>query len=213
LPDDADTPRGRRYLGTDRLAAYSDGVFAIAATLLVLDIAVRPPGTPLQQVLRAWPSYLAYLVSFLTIGAAWLAHAALTDRLARSDLIFLQINLLALLVVAFLPFPTRLVADALHNQDAERVAVTFYGLTLLAIRALGAALGAYARHEHLYSPREDGGEVQVPQRNLLPVLIEYVIAIAIGLVLPEAAVVLYCAIAVYLIVPLREVRRLLLRRS
>jgi TMEM175 potassium channel family protein len=70
VPDDAGTPSGRRFLGTDRLAAYSDGVFAIAATLLVLDIAVHPPGTPLQQVLRAWPSYLAYLVSFLTIGAA-----------------------------------------------------------------------------------------------------------------------------------------------
>jgi uncharacterized membrane protein len=213
VPDDADTPRGRRYLGTDRLAAYSDGVFAIAATLLVLDIAVRPPGTPLQQVLRAWPSYLAYLVSFLTIGAAWLAHAALTDRLSRSDLIFLQINLLVLLVVAFLPFPTRLVADALHNQDAERVAVTFYGLTLLVIRALGAALDAYARHEHLYAPREDKDEVQAPQRRLLPVLIGYVIAVAIGLVVPVAAVVLYCGIAVYLIVPLREVRRLLPRRS
>jgi uncharacterized membrane protein len=213
VPDDADTPRGRRYLGTDRLAAYSDGVFAIAATLLVLDIAVRPPGTPLQQVLRAWPSYLAYLVSFLTIGAAWLAHTALTDRLARSDPIFLQINLLVLLVVAFLPFPTRLVADALHNQDAERVAVTFYGLTLLAIRALGAALEGYARHEHLYPPREDKDEVQAPRRRLLPVLTEYVIAIAIGLVVPVTAVVLYCGIAVYLIVPLREVRRLLLRRS
>jgi uncharacterized membrane protein len=213
VPDDADTPRGRRFLGTDRLAAYSDGVFAIAATLLVLDIAVRPPGTPLQQVLHAWPSYLAYLVSFLTIGAAWLAHTSLTDRLARSDLILLQINLLVLLVVAFLPFPTRLVADALHSEDAERVAVTVYGLTLLTIRALGAALDAYARHEHLYSPQEDGDDVQVPQRRLLPVLIEYVIAIAIGLVLPVAAVVLYCGIAVYLIVPLREVRRLLSRRS
>jgi uncharacterized membrane protein len=213
VPDEADTPRGRRFLGTDRLAAYSDGVFAIAATLLVLDIAVHPPGTPLQQVLHAWPSYLAYLVSFLTIGAAWLAHTSLTDRLARSDLILLQINLLVLLVVAFLPFPTRLVADALHNQDAERVAVTFYGLTLLAIRALGTALDAYARHEHLYSPREDGDEVQAPRRRLLPVVIEYVTAIAIGLVVPVAAVVLYCGIAVYLIVPLREFGRLLLRRS
>ena len=119
MPDDADTPRGRRSLGTDRLAAFSDGVFAFAATLLVLDIAVHPPGTPLQQVLHAWPAYLAYLVSFLTIGAAWLAHTSLTDRLARSDPIFLQINLLVLLVVAFLPFPTRLVADALH-KDGRR---------------------------------------------------------------------------------------------
>ena len=215
MPDDQYTPRGRRFLGTDRLAAYSDGVFSIAATLLVLDIAVHPPGT-LQQVLRAWPDYLAYVVSFLTIGAAWLAHTTLTDRLARADPIFLQINLLVLLVVAFLPFPTRLVADALNNTGAERVAVTFYGLTLLAIRLLGAALDAYARREHHYSPPADGGdgdEVLGPRRKLLPVVTGYVIAILIGLVRPEVAVALYCAIAVYLIVPFREFARLLPRRS
>src|SRR5208282_2340380 len=212
MPDDADTPRGRRFLGTDRLAAFSDGVFSIAATLLVLDIAVRPPGT-LQQVLDAWPDYLAYVVSFLTIGAAWLAHTTLTGRLTRSDPMFLQINLLVLLVVAFLPFPTRLVAGALNNTGAERVAVTFYGLTLLAIRLLGSALDAYARREHLYSQQADADEVQGPRRKLLPVVIGYVTAILIGLVLPEVAVVLYCAIAVYLIVPFREVARLLPRRS
>ena len=212
MPDDADTPRGRRFLGTDRLTAFSDGVFSIAATLLVLDIAVHPPGTPLEQVLHAWPAYLAYAVSFLTIGAGWLAHTALTDRLTRSDPVFLQINLLLLLVVAFLPFPTRLVADALHDVGAERVAVTVYGLTLLAIRLLGSALDAYARREHLYSPQGDGDEVQGPRRKLLPVVAGYVIAIIIGLFLPGVAVAVYFGIAVYLIVPFREVARLLFRR-
>jgi uncharacterized membrane protein len=212
VPDDADTPPGRRFLGTGRLAAFSDGVFSIAATLLVLDIAVHPPGTPLEQVLHAWPAYLAYAVSFLTIGAGWMAHTALTERLTRSDPIFLQINLLVLLVVAFLPFPTRLVADALHDVGAERVAVTVYGLTLLAIRLLGSALDAYARREHLYSSHGDGDEVQGPRRKLLPVVIVYVIAIIIGLVVPGAAVAVYFGIAVYLIVPFREVTRLLFRR-
>ena len=211
MPDDADTPRGRRFLGTDRLTAFSDGIFSIAATLLVLDIVVPPPGT-LHQVLHAWPAYLAYAVSFLTIGAGWLAHTALTDRLTRSDPVFLQINLLLLLVVAFLPFPTRLVADALHDVDTERVAVTVYGLTLLAIRLLGSALDAYARREHLYSPQGDGDEVQGPRRKLLPVVTGYVIAIIIGLFLPGAAVAVYFGIAVYLIVPFREVTRLLFRR-
>ena len=124
MPADTDTPRGRRALGKGRMEAFSDGVFSIAATLLVLDLAVHPPGTPLQRVLHEWPGYLAYVVSFLTIGAAWLAHTALTDRLARSDPVIMELNLLVLLVVAFLPFPTRLVADALHEgTDAERVAV------------------------------------------------------------------------------------------
>ena len=139
------------------------------------------------------------------------AHTALTERLTRSDPVFLQINLVLLLVVAFLPFPTRLVADALHDVAAERVAVTIYGLTLLAIRLLGSALDAYARREHLFSQQADGGELYA-RRRLLPIIIGYVIAILIGLVLPQVAVALYFGIAVYLIVPFREVTRLLFRR-
>jgi uncharacterized membrane protein len=81
------------------MEGLSDGVFGFAATLLVLDLAVHPPGTPLQQVLHTWPGYLAYLVSFLIIGGAWLLHTALTDQLARADQLFLRLNLLFLLVV------------------------------------------------------------------------------------------------------------------
>ena len=195
------------------MEAFSDGVFAFAATLLVVDLAVRPPGTALQQVLHAWPAYVAYIISFLTIGAAWLAHTALTDRLAQADPLLLRLNLLLLLAVVFLPFPTRLLADALHNASGERVYVTMYGLTLLAIRLLGSALDAYARHEHLYSPRDDDEEPQdTPPKKLLPVVIGYVIAILIGLAAPGAAVALYFGLAVYLIVPFREVARLLFRR-
>ena len=195
------------------MEAFSDAVFAIAITLLVLDVAVHKPGTPLEQVLLAWPAYVAYVVSFLTIGAAWLAHTALTDRLAQSDSIFLRLNLLLLLVVAFLPFPTRLVADALQNIDAERVAVTFYGLTLLAIRLLGAGLAEYARREHLYSPPTEGEQPPGAQQKLLSVVIGYVIAIITGLLLPAVAVAVYFALAVYLVVPFREVARLVFRRS
>jgi len=196
------------------MEAFSDAVFAIAITLLVLDIAVHPPGTPLEQVLHAWPAYVAYVVSFLTIGAAWLAHDGLTDRLGRSDAIFLRLNLLLLLVVAFLPFPTRLVADALQQHtDAERVAVTFYGLTLLAIRLLGSGLAEYARREHLYSPPKEGEEPPGAQQKLLSVVVGYVLAIIIGLLWPTVAVAVYFAIAVYLVVPFREVARLLFRRS
>lgn len=80
------------------------------------------PTSALQhQILQAWPAYLAYLVSFLTISAAWMAHSALTDRLTRSNPTFTQINLLLLLLAAFLPFSTKLVTDALalHNTDAD----------------------------------------------------------------------------------------------
>jgi TMEM175 potassium channel family protein len=84
VPANRDTPRGCRPLETDRLAAFSEGVFAIAAALLVLDSAVHPPGPPLQQMFHGWPRYVAYVVSFLTIGGAWLLHTALTERLTRS---------------------------------------------------------------------------------------------------------------------------------
>ena len=115
------------------------------------------------------------------------------------------------LVVAFLPFPARLVAEALHHVGAERVAVTIYGLTLLAIRLLRSALDAYARREHLFSQHGDGEKLYT-RRRLLPVVIGYVIAILIGLVVPQVAVALFFGIAVYLVVPFREVARLF-RRS
>jgi len=214
VPADQDTPRRRRVLSKDRMEGFSDGVYAFAATLLVLDLAVHPPGTPLQRVLHAWPGYLAYLVSFLTIGVSWLLHAALTDQLARADQLFLRLNLLVLLVVVFLPFPTRLIADTLRHDDisGERVYVTLYGLTLLAISLLGSALDAYARHEHLYSPAKEGEELHSTQRKFLPAVIGYVIAILIGLALPVAAVALYFGLAVYLVVPFREAARVLARR-
>ena len=213
MPSDRDSQHAPRSLSSSRLEAFSDGVFSIAATLLVLDIALHPPGTPLEQVLHAWPAYLGYLVSFLTIGAAWLGHSALTDRLTRADSLLLRINLLLLLVVAFLPFPTKLVAEGLHGFEGERVYITMYGLTLLAIRLLGFALDEYARRERLYARDRDTGESQAERRNLLPVVIGYVVAILVGLALPGLAVVFYFGIAVYLIVPFREVARLLFRRS
>lgn len=206
---DPDTPHGHRVLSKNRMEGFSDGVFGFAITLLVLDLALHPPGTPLQQLLHAWPAYLAYVISFLTIGGAWLLHTALTDRLTQTDPIFLRLNLLVLLVVAFLPFPTRLTADALHNIGGERVYVTLYGLTLLAVRLLGSALDAYARHEHLYSPKGEGEELHTTQRKFLPAVIGYVIAILIGLALPVLAVALYFGIAVYLVVPFREAARVL----
>lgn len=81
-----------------------------------------------------------------------------------------RLNLLLLLPVVFLPFPTRLLADSLHNTSGERVFATLYGLTLLAIRVLGSALGAYARHEDLYSRHEDSEEPHADHGKLLPIV-------------------------------------------
>ena len=163
-------------------------------------------------MLHARPAYLGYVISFLTIGAAWLGHSAMTDRLVRADSLLLRINLL-LLVIAFLPFPTNLVAEGIHDTNGERVFVTFYGLTLLSIRLLGFALDAYARREHLYSTEHADEELQTNRRTSVPVVISYVVAILVGLAMPTLAVVLYFALAVFIVVPFSEVRRLVFKRS
>ena len=195
------------------MEAYSDGVFSIASTLLVLDIALRPPGSPLEQLRHEWPGYLAYVVSFLTISAAWIGHSALTDRLDHSDSLLVRINILLLLFVAFLPFPTKLIAESLRDANAERNYVTLYGLTLLTIHLLIHALDAYARREQLYSHDQEGDELRRERRTLWPVVWGYAIAIAIGIVAPTVAVLLYLALALYLVIPFRDIRRLLSGRS
>ena len=214
MADDEETPKTRSSLGKGRMEAFSDGVIAIAITLLVLDLATRPPGSPLHQFLRGWPSYLAYLVSFLTIGAAWIAHNGLSDALDRVDQIFLRLNLLFLLAVSFLPFPTRLMADALDKSTADRrVAVVVYGLTLLVIRLLMAVLSAYAQREHLRQPRADDPDLQDARTKFRFVVVGYLVTVLLGVFLPNVAIVLYFALAVYLIVPFRTVARVVFGRQ
>jgi uncharacterized membrane protein len=195
------------------MEAYSDGVFSIASTLLVLDIALRPPGSPLEQLRHGWPGYLGYVVSFLTISAAWIGHSALTDRLTHADSLLVRINVLLLLVVAFLPFPTKLIAESLRNTNAERTYVTLYGLTLLTVHLLIFALGAYARREHLYSHDQEGDELRRERRSLWPVIFGYAVAIVTGIFAPTVAVLAYLALALYLVIPFRDIRRLRSRRS
>jgi uncharacterized membrane protein len=120
-------------LRTGRLEAFSDGVFAIAITLLVLEISVPPDASDdlLGAFFDQWPSYLAYLVSFATIGVTWLRHTAITHYLHGVDTSVVRLNLLLLLFVSFLPFPTRLVAEHIREDAAERVAATLLGINLL----------------------------------------------------------------------------------
>ena len=126
---------------------------------------------------------------------------------------FLRINLVLLLVIAFLPFPTHLMVEGIDHHDDERVFVTLYGLTLLTIRLLGTALDAYARRENLYTTGAADDELLADRRTLLPVLIAYAVVILVGLALPTVAVVLYLAVAVALVVPFHEIRRVFFHRS
>ena len=161
-------PEIRRGLRTGRLEAFSDGVFAIAITLLVLDIAL-PAGASkhlLRSVGDLWPSYVAYVASFSTIGAMWLGHNAITEYLDRADGAFVRLNLLLLLFVAFLPFPTRLFAEYISKDSVERVAVTFYGATLVLTSTLLLVLWRYAVRRQLVRPDTGDEEIQLLTQRL-----------------------------------------------
>jgi uncharacterized membrane protein len=200
--------RNRRTYSTGRLEAFSDGVFAIAITLLVLDIAV--PADADKHLLRSfideWPSYVAYVVSFSTIGAMWLGHNAVTEYLDHADATFVRLNLLFLLFISFLPFPTRLFADFIQRDSPERVAVTIYGISLMLTVTLLTILWRYAVREKLVRPEADDEEVQLLTQRLTPGLAGYLILLVVGLFVPIAAVIGYFAIAVFYIIPFRQVR-------
>jgi TMEM175 potassium channel family protein len=211
---DAEPPdRGRRLsLRTSRMEAFSDGIFAIASTLLVLDLAIPAVSSDVgQKLTEQWPIYLAYLVSFATIGQAWLAHSVITEYLDHADRILLRLNLVLLFFVALLPFPTHMLAEYFSRDSAERIAVTVYGLNLLAISGFTSILWHYAVAEHLVRQDTSDADLRALTSKLDPSLASYAVAIGIGLVLPQVAVALYLLIALFVIIPFRAVIRLIRR--
>ena len=175
-------------------------------TLLVLDIAI--PATQqsanhlLDALLHQWPGYLGYLISFSTVGAIWLGHNAVTDYLDRADVTLLRLNLLLLLFVALLPFPTHLLSSYVGIDRAERVAVTVYGITLLVTAALLSLLWRYALHVGLIRPDSTDEEVTLLTHRLTPGLAGYAVAILVGLFFPVVALFGYLLIAFFFIIPL-----------
>ena len=190
------------------MEAFSDGVFAIAITLLVLEIGV-PSGSEddlLGALADQWPSYLAYLVSFSTIGAIWFKHTVITHHLDHSTSTLVRLNLLLLLVVSFLPFPTRLLAEYIGEAEAARIASTVYGINLLLTAVLVSVVWRYAVHDGLVRPDIADQEVKALTTRLTPSMAGYVVMILLGLLFPVVAVVGYLGIAVIIIVPLRALR-------
>ena len=191
------------------MEAFSDGVFAIAITLLVLEIGV-PAGSEddlLGALVDEWPSYLAYVVSFATIGAVWFSHNVITEYLDHADSVLLRLNLLLLALVSFLPFPTRLLAEYTKEREAERVAATVYGINLLLTLVLVSVLWRYAVHEQLVRPDLADKDVRLLTKRLTPTLGVYLGMIVVGLFLPIVAVIGYLALALFILIPLRGLRR------
>src|SRR5689334_19247140 len=140
-------------MSTSRIEAFSDGVFAIAITLLVLEIKV-PENTEHglgRALLDQWPSYASYLVSFFVIGIIWINHHAIFDHLERVDLSLLYLNLLLLLWVGLLPWPTSVLGTYMEHGGAdERVAAIIYTGVMTLLGSSFGALWTYAtRHRDL----------------------------------------------------------------
>jgi uncharacterized membrane protein len=213
--------RPRILWSTNRVEAFSDAVLAIAITLLVLEIKVDPSEYDhlAHALAHEWPAYLAYATSFLTVGSVWIAHHSLFSRLRYIDPVLLRINMMLLLAAAFLPFPTGVLAQALHSSDrAERVAIAFYGVTALVIELLLQAGVRYASAKPDLMSEQGEGAPLIPEprrrRNLRTWLssVVYGAAIAFGILLfPRASAIAYLAIAVRGVFVVGDAGRLSLR--
>jgi uncharacterized membrane protein len=183
--------------GTTRLETFSDGVFAIAATILVLEIGVDHTNDLGRALLDLWPSYLAYATSFVTIGIIWINHHNCVRTIERIDRPFMFINMLFLLVVAFIPFPTKLVAEYLQ-EPGERAAVYAYDAVFIVMAIVYTIWWRYAStRRRLIGDDVSDGELRAITRAFNPGIPLYAIAFAVAFFSPLASVLLNLAIAAF----------------
>ncbi|TFV87168.1 TMEM175 family protein [Blastococcus sp. CT_GayMR16] len=184
-------------MGTGRLEAFSDGVFAVAITLLVLDLHVdadSPRGLA-TQLAGEWPSFAAYALSFFVIGVIWVNHHAVLALAAHIDRSFMFQNLVLLLWVATIPFTTATLAAYLRSGDADtRVAVLLYGLSN---EGMGVSFTLMLAHlvrrgllKHPVGARE--ARQGIARFGLGTVL--YPLAVVIGVFSPVAMLIFYAAV-------------------
>jgi uncharacterized membrane protein len=181
-----------------RLETFSDGVFAIAATLLILDVH-RTGGSVAHGLVHAWPAYTAYAISFLTIGIIWVNHHTVMAQIAKVDRTFLFINVVFLMVVAFSPFPTRVMADTL--RDGSRAGAFAYGIDFTLMAASYGAMWFYAAIGGRLL-REDADPLVVSgiSRSFRPGTVIYGVATLSALLSAYLAVALFAAIALFYVV-------------
>lgn len=187
-----------------RLVAFSDGVFAISITLLILEI--EPPGhdrSLLHGLLALWPSYLAYAVTFLFIGQVWVNHHVMFDHIRGADRTVLLLNTLLLMVVAFLPFATSVLADALRSGDDERTAVVFYAVAFDVTALTFNAVWQYARRHRLLSEALDPSDATAIGRRFQLALAWLSAGALLGAALPLLGVVVIAAFNAFFWLPIR----------
>jgi TMEM175 potassium channel family protein len=197
-----DSPSGRR--DTMRLVTFSDGVFAITITLLVLEI--RPPTDDrnlLHGLITLWPSYLAYALTFLFIGQVWVNHHVMFDHIRAADRVVLFLNTLLLMVVAFLPFATSVLAGALRSGHGQRTAVVFYGIAFAVTALTFNAVWQYAcRHRLLSRALDTAGAMAISKRFQLA-LAWLASGALLGALLPILGVAVIAAFNAFYWLPIR----------
>jgi uncharacterized membrane protein len=180
-----------------RLEAFADGIFAFAATLLILNLVVdnsKPLG---PQLLDLWPSYAAYAVSFITIGIIGANHHTVMHQIGHIDRFFLVASVVFLMFIAFIPFPTRLLALHLRGEGAEAAALA-YGITLTGVAVLFNLLWRYAAAgNRLLKPDVERRVVEGISRSYILGPVTYGVATLIALIDPLVSAGLYAAIAVF----------------
>ncbi len=196
-------PTGDRGLGTQRLEAFSDGVFAIVITLLVLDLKVPELAPQLvhqelpRQLLALWPKLLSYVVSFVVVGVYWVGHHNMFHDIRRADRTLLWLNNLFLLCVACMPFPAAL----LGRYPQSRLSVFLYGATLIIIGLVFCAVWRYAASgDHLMDHVSDRRVAQVTRRILMGPAISAA-AVGASFAWPTVSYILYALTAAVYVLP------------
>jgi uncharacterized membrane protein len=196
-------------LPLDRLNAFSDGVFAIAITLLVLELSVPVgSGRLLPDLVEQWPEFLGYLISFAFIGGIWMSHARMSSLMKRGDTLVFALNTLVLLFVAVLPFTTNLMVSNLGGPDVA-AAVIVYGTNVLLASVLLSLLMLYLVRERtmLIDDVADQTLASIVRQRWLAIAIN-VLALACAFVAPALAVGLYVVVTVLLLIaPIVLLRR------
>lgn len=184
-----------------RLEAFADAVFAIAATLLIIDVSVDATGGALGAEIRhAWPQYAAYLVSFLIIAIWWVNHHSCMAVIGQVDRTFLFLNVALLACIAFLPFPTRLVAEHFRDDGVQAAAIA-YGLTMTAAAICFASMWSYAaRGRRLIAADADQHTVDELSRSVIPGVPINAVATLLALWSAYVALGLLAALALFYVV-------------
>jgi uncharacterized membrane protein len=189
-------------LTTNRIGAFSDGVFAIAITLLVLNLQVPkvPVSELVSRVLALWPNFLSYVLSAVIIGIYWIAHHNMFHYIKRSNRPLLWINILFLLCVAFIPFP----AGLLGEYPLQRISIIIYASSLIVTNLFLSLLWWYATLNHrLVDADIDPHFVSMVNRRNMTAPVVYLLSIGFSILSPLVSLIIFFIFPLYYIIPSR----------